>query len=220
MTNSASTIRLFGSVADSIVDGPGLRYAVFVQGCVHHCAGCHNQESWAFDAGEVVAIDDVFARIAENKLAGGVTLSGGDPFCQPEACARLAAMVKQTGRNVWTYTGYVYEDLLRLIKSLETTSESDGRSAASMQDEGGEQKRERSKSECGNNKSRARAMRELLDNTDVLVDGPFMQEKRSLGLKYCGSSNQRLIDMNKTREAGTVVLWESHDVFPTKPASW
>ena len=69
-------------------------------------------------------------------------------------------------------------------------------------------------------RERLRAIRDLLAYADVLVDGPFVQAKRSLGLKYCGSSNQRLIDMNKTRKAGRVVLWQSFEDYPTKPPSW
>ena len=111
--STPTTIRLFGTVNDSIVDGPGMRFSVFVQGCSHHCPGCHNPESWAFDAGEEVALDDVVERIFENKLVSGVTLSGGDPFEQPAACAEIARRVKAAGRNVWVYTGYLYEDLLQ-----------------------------------------------------------------------------------------------------------
>ena len=54
----------------------------------------------------------------------------------------------------------------------------------------------------------------------MLVDGPFVQEKCSLDLKFCGSTNQRLIDLAQTRAQGRVVLWEDYDVFPTKPPSW
>lgn len=193
--STPTTIRLFGTVNDSIVDGPGMRFSVFVQGCSHHCPGCHNPESWAFDAGEEVAIDDVVERIFENKLVSGVTLSGGDPFEQPAACAEIARRVKAAGRNVWVYTGYLYEDLLQQV--------------AVLSDASSEAERER-----------LEAIRDLLAYADVLVDGPFVQAKRSLGLKYCGSSNQRLIDMNKTRKAGRVVLWQSFEDYPTKPPSW
>ena len=100
-----ATIRLFGTAPDSIVDGPGLRYAVFVQGCSHGCPGCHNPESQPCRGGEVRPIADVVAEIAANKLVQGVTVSGGEPFEQAAACAELARQVRELGLNVWTYSG-------------------------------------------------------------------------------------------------------------------
>ncbi len=202
-----TTIRLFGTVSDSIVDGPGMRFSVFVQGCTHKCPGCHNPESWPADAGEETCIDQLVARIRANKLTTGVTLSGGDPFEQPAASAELARQVKAAGLNVWVYTGYVYEDLLRMAGEAAGVGEAP---------EAGE----RTTGEAPEASERAQAIRHLLEYADVLVDGPFVQAKRSLDLKYCGSSNQRLIDMNKTRAAGHVVLWQTFDNFPTKPPSW
>ena len=70
------TIRLYGTAPDSIVDGPGLRFAVFVQGCTHGCPGCHNPDSQPACGGDVRRIDDLAAEIAANKLAQGVTISG------------------------------------------------------------------------------------------------------------------------------------------------
>ena len=106
-------IRLYGTVADSIVDGPGLRYAVFVQGCSHGCPGCHNPESHPAEGGTLTAIDALVADIRANGLVHDVTLSGGDPFEQPEACAEVARRLKVAGYGLWAYTGYRYEDLLR-----------------------------------------------------------------------------------------------------------
>ena len=213
-----TTIRLFGTVSDSIVDGPGMRFSVFVQGCTHKCPGCHNPESWPADAGEETCIDQLVARIRANKLTTGVTLSGGDPFEQPAASAELARQVKAAGLNVWVYTGYVYEDLLRMAGEAAGVGEAP-EAGAGTTDEAPEAS-ERATGEASAAGERAQAIRHLLEYADVLVDGPFVQAKRSLDLKYCGSSNQRLIDMNKTRAAGHVVLWQTFDNFPTKPPSW
>ena len=106
-----TTIRLYGTAPDSIVDGPGLRYAVFVQGCSHACPGCHNPNSQPCAGGTVRTIEDVAADIAANKLAQGVTISGGEPFEQAAACAELARRCQAIGLSVWTYSGYVYEQL-------------------------------------------------------------------------------------------------------------
>lgn len=162
-------IRLYGTVEDSIVDGPGIRYAVFTQGCPHHCPGCHNPESHDFEGGKTADTAELIRVMQANPLLDGLTLSGGDPMCQPEACAELARAAKAMGLNVWCYTGYTWEALL---------AENDPARMA------------------------------LLAAVDVLVDGPFVQAKRSLALKYCGSSNQRLIDAAKTLTAGHAVLWE------------
>ena len=106
------TIRIFGLANDSIVDGPGLRYAIFVQGCTHDCPGCHNPESHDPNGGKAVPIVDIVSYIDENQLIEGVTISGGEPFDQPKAVAELASRLKASGYNIWTYTGYLIEDLM------------------------------------------------------------------------------------------------------------
>ena len=166
------TIRLYGLVTDSIVDGPGYRTSVFTQGCPHHCPGCHNPESHDPNGGTVWTLDDVEKKFTGNPLLDGVTLSGGEPFRQAEACAELARRARAKGLNVWTYTGYTYENLL--IKA---------------QTEPGVQA--------------------LLNETDVLVDGPFVLALRSLELEFCGSRNQRLIDLNLTRQTGVITLYQT-----------
>ena len=81
------TIRLYGLVADSIVDGPGYRVSVFTQGCPHHCPGCHNPESHAPEGGTLWTLNDVEKKFTGNPLLTGITLSGGEPFAQAGACA-------------------------------------------------------------------------------------------------------------------------------------
>lgn len=164
------TIRLYGLVTDSIVDGPGFRTAIFVQGCPYHCEGCHNPDSQPFEGGTVWTLDDVEKKFANNPLLSGITLSGGEPAEQAAPCAELARRAHQKGLNVWTYTGSTLEKLA-----------------------------ERAKDDP--------ALRQLLDETDVLVDGPFILAQRSLELDFCGSKNQRLIDMNESRRQGKIVLW-------------
>lgn len=109
---SDSGIRLFGTAVDSIVDGPGLRYAVFTQGCPHFCHGCHNPASQAFDGGFSKPVEELVKEIVANKLIRGVTLSGGEPLAQSGACLDLALRVKELGYNLWMFTGYVFEEVL------------------------------------------------------------------------------------------------------------
>lgn len=106
-------IRIAGLVNDSIVDGPGLRLTVFTQGCPHHCPGCHNPQSHDFSGGELRDTDEIMDIMRDNILLDGVTLSGGEPFAQPEACAEIAKAAHEAGLNVWCYTGYLYEELIK-----------------------------------------------------------------------------------------------------------
>ena len=185
-------LRIYGFSNESIVDGPGIRVVIFVQGCDNACPGCHNPNSWDINGGEEYTLRDVIKRIKEVSGGGrrsktaialgasakkkkapsqkvrGVTFSGGEPFLQARVLALLGKAVKRMGLDITTYTGHVYEEL---------GSDSDTKA--------------------------------LLDITDYLIDGPYIQEKRDIGLKFRGSSNQRIIDMNKTREAGVVVVYES-----------
>lgn len=200
-------ISLYGTVPDSIVDGPGLRYAVFVQGCTHNCPGCHNPESQPVEGGTITALDDLLADIEANGLVHDVTLSGGEPFEQPAACAILARALKERGYGVWSYSGYLYDDL---SKRATTARE--------------EWKRRR---DAGATGAAAfadlvddLAVGELLDSIDVLVDGPFVEAQKSYSLKWRGSANQRLIDIGRTRSQGQVVLWSNEQSGWEKPPSW
>jgi anaerobic ribonucleoside-triphosphate reductase activating protein len=103
---------LSGIVSDSIVDGPGIRTTVFCQGCPHHCAGCHNPETWEFGCGTPMAVEDILAVVRENPLCRGVTFSGGEPFAQAAGFRKLAQLLKKAGYEVASYSGYTFEELL------------------------------------------------------------------------------------------------------------
>lgn len=103
--------RIAGVVKDSIVDGPGLRHAVFFQGCPHRCSGCHNQHTWKFNGGELMEIEEIAQAAIDDPLCSGVTLTGGEPLSQAEAACELAALCDKAGLSVWLYTGYKYEDV-------------------------------------------------------------------------------------------------------------
>lgn len=104
-------LRIAGTVNDSIVDGPGIRFTVFTQGCPHHCEGCHNPQTHDFNGGSNIDTDELLKKIAANPLLDGVTFSGGEPFCQAEALAELGKKIKSAGLNIITYTGYEFEQL-------------------------------------------------------------------------------------------------------------
>jgi len=165
-------MRIAGTVSDSIVDGPGLRFTVFTQGCFHNCPGCHNPETHDPRGGREVSLDELAEHIKKNPLLDGLTLSGGEPFLQAAECAKLAAIAHGEGLNIWTYTGYLYEDLVSK----------------------------------GNSDWEA-----LLAESDVLVDGPFMEARKSYSARFRGSTNQRLIDLKATRRIGEIVFWKGTD---------
>lgn len=154
-------MRIAGIVNDSIVDGPGLRLAIFAQGCPHHCPGCHNPESHDFAGGSDMDTEKIIARMDANPLLDGITLTGGEPFEQPEACRILADAAHARGLNVWAYSGYTFEQLCAVPEK-----------------------------------------RRLLEACDVLVDGPFLLEERSLDLRFRGSKNQRVLKVSELLAGG------------------
>lgn len=107
-----ATLRIAGTVGDSITDGPGVRTAIFVQGCPHRCEGCHNPATHDFGGGELVDTSELLAKIKRNPLLSGVTFSGGEPFCQAAALAELGEEIKSLGLELAAYTGYTWEELI------------------------------------------------------------------------------------------------------------
>lgn len=101
-----------GFIGDSIVDGPGLRCTLFVQGCPHGCPGCHNPATHPFEGGQPATAEELYARIKKYPLCRGVTFSGGEPFCQAGPLAALAARLRAEGYQLAAYTGYRFEQLL------------------------------------------------------------------------------------------------------------
>ena len=113
-------MRIAGVNPCSLVNGDGLRYTIFTQGCFHHCKGCQNPDTWDPKGGYDVAIEDLAKDIIKRyklKRIDGITLSGGDPYYQQTECRQLLKLLPRD-LNVWIYTGFKYEK----IKDLELTS--------------------------------------------------------------------------------------------------
>lgn len=163
-------IRLSGIVNDSIVDGPGFRLTVFVQGCPHNCRGCHNPQTHDVNGGYMADTDDILAMARKNPLLDGLTFSGGEPFLQPLPLADLAKKAHLAGYNIICYTGFLYEQLIGDAEKMK-----------------------------------------LLENVDILIDGPFVEEEKSLLLAFRGSANQRLIDVKRSLEQKKAVTVDVDD---------
>ena len=104
-------IRLSGPLEhDNIVNGDGLRAILWTQGCPNHCKGCQNPETWDYDAGELVKIDDIKQELRAMKGQAGLTFCGGEPFVQAKACKEIADWCrKELGWNVWSFSGFTHE---------------------------------------------------------------------------------------------------------------
>ncbi len=162
-------MRINRTIQDSIVDGRGLRFVVFTQGCTSCCPGCHNPSTHDPNGGSETTVDALMKTMLINPLTDGVTLSGGEPFLQPAECYELSRRTHEAGLNVWCYTGYVFEDLL---------------------------------------KNPDPDVQNLLNEVDVLVDGPFLLDEKSLNIRWRGSRNQRVLDVKKSLAEGKAVWLE------------
>lgn len=145
----------------SIVDGEGIRGVIWTQGCSHNCPGCHNPSTHSFDAGYLKDVSYIFNEIDKLELEDGITLTGGDPMFQIDACSEIAKYARKKGLNVWCYTGFTFEQLLQNPKALE-----------------------------------------FLKYVDVLIDGRFVLEEKSLNLPFRGSKNQRIINVKRSLALG------------------
>lgn len=102
-------MKISGVLTCSMVNGEGVRYVIFTQGCKHHCRGCHNPETWDFNGGYEISVEELATDIKRHRMIDGITLSGGDPMEQEDECLALLDLLP--GVNVWLYTGYEWEEI-------------------------------------------------------------------------------------------------------------
>lgn len=112
-------LKIAGIIRESIVDGPGIRFVVFTQGCSHRCPGCHNPQTHDPEGGNWIDTDRILEEIDKNPILKGVTFSGGEPFEQPRAMAELAKGVMERNLDLVSYSGYTFEELLEMAEEDE-----------------------------------------------------------------------------------------------------
>ena len=161
-----------------IADGVGVRVSLFVSGCTHHCKGCFQPQTWAFDYGQPYTkeTEEQLLSFLAPSYIRGLTLLGGEPM-EPDNQRALLSLLRRVReelpqKDIWCYSGYTLEELK------------------------------------GDSRARCEVTDEMLSLIDVLVDGEFVEEKRNISLKFRGSENQRLIDLKKTLAQGSVVAYE------------
>lgn len=166
---SQQFLRIAGIVPESIVDGPGIRMTVFVQGCPHCCPHCHNPHTHDVNGGHFISLAEILEMVEENPLLDGITFSGGEPFVHTQKLIPLARELKERDYHLTIYSGYTYEQILKKAEQKPSFFE-------------------------------------LLSFADLLIDGPFLYEQRTLDAPFKGSENQRIINVQESLSAGHVVL--------------
>ncbi len=166
-----------------IADGPGVRVSLFVSGCTNQCPNCFQPETWDFAYGRPFdeEAENIICHELERDQVRGLTLLGGDPF-EPENQRALLPFLRKVRRDYPDKDIWAFTGFTLDRELLKEGSH-----------------------------PRCEATDEMLSYIDVLVDGRFVQAKKDLTLRFRGSSNQRLIDMKRTREAGEIVLWDDGD---------
>jgi len=169
ITGTGPVIRISGVWHQSLIEGPGRRSVVRMQGCPIRCQGCYVPETWDFEAGDNVPVVDV-AKSLLSEPHDGVTILGGEPFAQPEALSWLVSQIRarEPDVHILVYSGFTYEALAR----------------------------------------RGPDVAHVLDQIDVLIDGPYVLALSGSAGPWTGSGNQRVLDMRATRASGEVTPWQ------------
>lgn len=163
-------LNINGILKHSSVNGPGVRFCVFTQGCSHHCFNCQNKNTWEPNCGTNIDVEELSNEIKQTKFIDGVTLSGGDPLEQLTPVLELCKKLKEDNINIWLYTGYTFEE----IKNSN--------------------------------------MIEVLPYVDVIVDGRYDEKLKSSNLIFRGSSNQKIIDIQKTLKSKKIIEFDEGEI--------
>lgn len=171
-----------------ISNGEGIGVSLFVQGCDFHCKNCFNSETWEFSKGQEwnEKTKNQFLKLVEKPFIQRATILGGEPL-HPKNVQNVLKIVDEMrvsfpSKNIWIYTGYTWEQIMNPVVTDNLDIERDN--ILNMR-------------------------KEVVSMADVLVDGRYVDELRDVTLHWCGSSNQRVINVQESLKQNKVVLWES-----------
>lgn len=170
------------------MNGTGLRVCLWCSGCDHHCKNCQNPITWDPNDGakfDIKAKNEIFNELSKDYISG-ITLTGGDPLHQKnlESVLDLVNKIRLSypEKTIWLYSGYTWEQIMYPVVTNDFNPERD---------------------------KFLKMRREIVKQCDVLVDGRYEEDKRDVTYHWAGSTNQRVIDVKKTLEQGSVILWEN-----------
>lgn len=170
------------------MNGTGLRVCLWCSGCDHHCKNCQNPITWDPNDGakfDTKAKNEIFNELSKDYISG-VTMTGGDPLHQKnlESVLDLVNEIRLSypEKTIWLYSGYTWEQIMYPVVTNDFNPERD---------------------------KFLKMRREIVKQCDVLVDGHYEEDKRDVTYHWAGSTNQRVIDVKKTLEQGSVILWEN-----------
>lgn len=172
---------------NDIANGPGVRVTLWVSGCTIHCKGCHNPQTWDFNIGKLFdeAVKQELFEALNKPYIQGITLSGGNPLEEKNRNEILGLIAEIhllfPEKDIWCYTGFTCEELCEQYNDERV---------------------------YGCDASTQYTPWEFFKYIDVLVDGPYIEEQRDITLPFCGSKNQRLIDVKKTIKEGQIIQYK------------
>lgn len=171
-----------------MLNGTGLRVCLWCSGCNHHCKNCQNPITWDPNDGakfDTKAKNEIFDELSKDYISG-ITLTGGDPLNENnlESVLNLVNEIRLSypEKTIWLYTGYTWEQIMYPVVTGDFNPERD---------------------------KLVKMRQDIVRQCDVLVDGRYEEDKRDVAYHWAGSTNQRVIDIRRTLEQGSVVLWEN-----------
>lgn len=180
-----------------ISNGSGCRLSLFISGCPLRCKGCFNKNIWSYDYGKPITestLNDMIDKLNKSYI-NGMTILGGEPLAHRNingiiSTETIVTAVKNAlpTKNIWLYTGYTWKYLIDIIN---------GKTVAKPQ----------------HTPDDAKILSNILQNVDIIVDGPFELNKRDISLKFRGSSNQRIINAKESLKQNKIIVIPDNDIL-------
>ena len=181
-------------------NGDGLRVALWLSGCSHHCYNCQNPQTWDSNSGilfDEAAKEELFREL-ERDYISGITFTGGDPLFHKNLndVLRIIITIRKDfpEKTIWLYSGFSWKSIWDNTININVNDEIGGLSLSQ---------------ECENtlylnNKNKRR---KIISQCDVMVDGRYIDSQRDISLKWRGSKNQQVIDVQKSLRENKIILY-------------